>query len=432
MEVLRLVLVDDYRMVTEALASRLSTAPDLWVAGCCQTDDPRLPEVVRWLRPDIVLIDVEPLGFAIAEVLSRIKAAWPAANMIVVSADDDASHAVEAARAGADAWVSKSQGADQLETVLRGVARGHAWFPPEMLGEVLRGLREDVQAARESSNLLDTLSPRELDVLTSMAKGKRARQIAAELMISADTVRTHTRSIFGKLEVHSRIEAVSVAWAAGLRPGEAKAPGQAQVHSQAPGQAQAHDVGEDEVRGQAQARTPAPARPRAPAPAGGQALSGDQPRAVPGRGRSPDRRPQAVRNEPDRPGPGGPDASGTRHGSLRPGRTELTSVELRRAEAGGAEAGRGGTGRAETGRGGAGRAEAGSAEAGSPEAGSPEAGSPEAGRAGAGRAATGRPPADGPPVPSRPVVAGPVTGSAAGRPAGPAAASGSATDSGRP
>ena len=58
-------------MVTEALASRLSTAPDLWVAGCCSTDDPQLPEVVRWLRPDVILIEVEPLGFAVGEVLSR-------------------------------------------------------------------------------------------------------------------------------------------------------------------------------------------------------------------------------------------------------------------------------------------------------------------------------------------------------------------------
>jgi NarL family two-component system response regulator LiaR len=228
MEVLRLVLVDDYRMVTEALASRLSAAPDLWVAGCSQTDDPRLPEIIRWLRPDIVLIDVEPLGFAVGEVLGRIRAAWPPARLIVVSADNDASHAVEAARAGADAWVSKNQGADQLETVLRGVAQGHSWFPPQMLGEVLRALRDDVRHAQESGSLLDALSPRELDVLTSMAKGKRARQIAAELMISADTVRTHTRSIFGKLEVHSRIEAVSVAWAAGLRPSEPQDPASAQ------------------------------------------------------------------------------------------------------------------------------------------------------------------------------------------------------------
>jgi DNA-binding NarL/FixJ family response regulator len=222
MDVLRLVLVDDYRMVTEALASRLSAAPDLWVAGCCQTDDPRLPEVIGWLRPDIVLIDVEPLGIAIAQVLNRIRAAWAHGRIIVVSADDEAAHAIEAARAGADSWVSKSQSADELETVLRGVARGHSWWPAPLLGEVIRALRDDVRVARESSTMLDTLSPRELDVLTSMARGKRARQIAAELMISADTVRTHTRSIFGKLEVHSRIEAVTVAWAAGLRPEEAQ------------------------------------------------------------------------------------------------------------------------------------------------------------------------------------------------------------------
>jgi len=58
-------------MVTEALASRLSAAPDLWVAGCCTTDDPQLPEVVRWLRPDVILIEVEPLGFAVGDLLQE-------------------------------------------------------------------------------------------------------------------------------------------------------------------------------------------------------------------------------------------------------------------------------------------------------------------------------------------------------------------------
>jgi two-component system, NarL family, response regulator LiaR len=304
MDVLRLVLVDDYRMVTEALASRLSSAPDLWVAGCCQTDDPRLPEVVRWLRPDIVLIDVEPLGIAIAEVLGRIKAAWPAVRVIVVSADGDAAHAVEAARAGADAWVSKSQGADQLETVLRGVARGQAWFPPEMLGEVIRGLRDDVQAARESSNLLDTLSPRELDVLTSMAKGKRARQIAAELMISADTVRTHTRSIFGKLEVHSRIEAVSVAWAAGLRPEDA--------HAEQP-----------EGAADLAARRPSAAQARPPAAAPAVTRRDQVGQAgEPGKAGKPAR--------PGRPGPGHPDPGGRPDRDDRPGRAERPAADRER------------------------------------------------------------------------------------------------------
>jgi two-component system, NarL family, response regulator LiaR len=223
MDTLRVLIVDDYRMVTEALASRLSAAPDLWVAGCCSTDDPRLPDIVRWLRPDVILIEIEPLGSAVAEVLRRIRAAWSAARVIVVSADNEVAHAVEAARAGADAWVSKKQGADQLETVLRGVCHGHSWYPPQMLGEILRELRGDVRRAAECSNLLDALSPRELDVMASMAEGKPGREIAADLMISADTVRTHTRSIFSKLDVHSRLEAVSVARAAGIRPADRRA-----------------------------------------------------------------------------------------------------------------------------------------------------------------------------------------------------------------
>jgi len=331
MEVLRLVLVDDYRMVTEALASRLSAAPDMWVAGCSQTDDPRLPEIIRWLRPDIVLIDVEPLGFAVGEVLGRIRAAWPAAHVIVVSADSDVSHAVEAARAGADAWVSKSQGADQLEAVLRGVAQGHSWYPPQMLGEVLRALRDDVRHAQESGSLLDTLSPRELDVLTSMAKGKRARQIAAELMISADTVRTHTRSIFGKLEVHSRIEAVSVAWAAGLRPAE----------------------------------------PQSGAGAEPQSGAGAEPRAVrpPSASEPQDRQAATRRARPIRTGPG-------HGGSGRP-------------EPGNAGAGRPGSGNAGAGRPGSGNAGVGRPESGNAGAGRPGSGQGGSGPAGSGRAGSG-------------------------------------------
>jgi NarL family two-component system response regulator LiaR len=223
METLRVLIVDDYRMVSEALAARLSAASDIWVAGCCGTGDPRLPDIVRWLRPDVILIEVEPLGAAVAEVLRRIRAAWSSARVIVVSADNETAHAVEAARAGADAWVSKKQGADQLETVLHGVHRGQSWFPPLMLGEILRELRQDAGPARQGSGLLDALSPRELDVMKSMTEGKQGRQIARDLMISADTVRSHTRSIFSKLEVHSRLEAVSVARAEGLTPDRPRA-----------------------------------------------------------------------------------------------------------------------------------------------------------------------------------------------------------------
>jgi two-component system nitrate/nitrite response regulator NarL len=218
--VLRLLLVDDHLMLTEALAARLAGAEDLWVAGRCTTDDPHLAETVRRLRPDVITIEVQPLGSAIEEVLSGLLEAWPATHIVVLSADHDADRAVRAARAGAHAWVPKEWGADQLATVLRGVCQGHSWYPPELLGAVLCELRADVRQAAEHTGPLDMLSPRERDVLASMVEGRHGRQIAEQLLISTDTVRTHTRSILTKLGVHSRLEAVRVARAAGLRPPE--------------------------------------------------------------------------------------------------------------------------------------------------------------------------------------------------------------------
>jgi DNA-binding NarL/FixJ family response regulator len=213
----RLLLVDDHLMVTEALATRFSAATDLWVAGRCATADPSLLDIVRGVRPDVITIEVEPLGPTIGEVLKRLVAARPETHVVVLSSDHTVAHAVEAAQAGVSAWVAKEQGAGELENVVRGVVEGKSWFPPEMLGEILRRLRDDIRRADEHNNLLRLLSQRERDVLLQMMEGKRGRQIAQDLMISVDTVRTHIRSIFAKLDVHSRLEAVRVARAAGLR-----------------------------------------------------------------------------------------------------------------------------------------------------------------------------------------------------------------------
>jgi two-component system, NarL family, response regulator LiaR len=216
----RLLLVDDHLMVTEALASRLSAADDLCVVGRCTTTDPSLLDIVRGLRPDVITIEVEPLGPAIGEVLRQLVAAEPKAHVVVLSSDHSLSHAVEAGRAGVSAWVAKEQRAGELEVVLRGVVQGQSWFPPEMLGEILRQLRADIRCAGDYGYPLSILSPRERDVLRNLMEGKSIRQIAQNLMISAYTARTHIRNILAKLDVHSRLEAVRVARAAGLSPPE--------------------------------------------------------------------------------------------------------------------------------------------------------------------------------------------------------------------
>jgi two-component system, NarL family, response regulator LiaR len=220
MDPIRLLLADDHLMITEALASRLSAAPDVWVAGRCGATDPNLFAIVKGVRPDVLAIESEPFGAAIGDMLQRLAAAAPELRVVILSADRNVGHAVAAARAGAAAWVAKEQDATEFETVIRGVRRGYSWFPPEMLGEILRSLRAEVSRARDGNDL-KLLSSREIEVLQAMMTGRHGRQIASDLHISADTVRTHTQNIYAKLDVHSRLEAVSVARAAGLRPRDA-------------------------------------------------------------------------------------------------------------------------------------------------------------------------------------------------------------------
>jgi len=217
MNPIRLLLADDHLMITEALAARLAAAPDIWVAGRCAATDPNLPVIITGVRPDVIAIETEPFGATIGAALQRIAAVRPQAWVVVLSADRDVEHAVAAARAGAVAWVAKEQDAAEFESVVRGVVRGCSWFPADMLGEILRELRADAFRTH-GGNPLQGLSSREREVLQVMMTGRQGKQIAGQLHISADTVRTHTQNIYSKLDVHSRLEAVTVARSAGLQP----------------------------------------------------------------------------------------------------------------------------------------------------------------------------------------------------------------------
>jgi NarL family two-component system response regulator LiaR len=217
MNPIRLLLADDHLMITEALASRLSGVPDVWVAARCAATDPNLFAIVKGVRPDVIAIEAEPFAAGIGDMVQRLIALSPQVHVVILSADRNVAHAVAAVRAGAAAWVAKEQDAGEFESVIRGVCRGYSWYPPEMLGEILRSLRAG--AGRDNGDL-QVLSSREVEVLRAMMTGRRGRQIAGDLHISADTVRTHTQNIYAKLDVHSRLEAVSVARAAGLEPRE--------------------------------------------------------------------------------------------------------------------------------------------------------------------------------------------------------------------
>jgi two-component system, NarL family, response regulator LiaR len=207
---IRVLLVDDQQMLIEALAARLSATPDIVVVGYCTTGDPRPGALATLLRPDVITIEVVQPSEA-ATLLRMFRSAWPPARFVMLTASQDPHQAVEAARAGADGWVSKESSIDTLTYALRCAARGHACFPPEQLGRVLGELREDIRRAQRREGPLDDLTPRQRDVLMRFAEGCSPARIADDLGVSAHTVRTHTNKIFTKLGVHSRLEAVAVA-----------------------------------------------------------------------------------------------------------------------------------------------------------------------------------------------------------------------------
>ncbi|HEY3895765.1 MAG TPA: response regulator transcription factor [Pseudonocardiaceae bacterium] len=206
----RVLLVDDQQMLIEALAAKLSTTPDIVVVGHCCAGDPHPDELATLLRPDVITIEVAQAPDAVA-LLTLFRTAWPPARLVVLTASRDPEQAADAARAGADGWVSKESSIDALTYALRCASRGHACFPPEHLGHVLQELRADAGRVQSRDGPLEMLTPRERDVVLCLAAGRSPAETADELGMSANTVRTHANKIFAKLGVHSRLEAVAVA-----------------------------------------------------------------------------------------------------------------------------------------------------------------------------------------------------------------------------
>ncbi|UJW28377.1 response regulator transcription factor [Saccharothrix sp. AJ9571] len=216
---MRVFLIDRQGMLAEALAARLAAARPLALVGCAPPTAPELFATVDAARPEVIVVDLVPVASTTPAFLTRLAAAAPDARVVVLTDDQDPARIAVAARWGVAAWVAKQDcSADHLITVVCGVRDGMAYFRPEQIGFVLEALRTEIDRAGVTSTPLDVLSEREHDVLRGIVDGKPAGQIADELFLSVNTVRTHTHNLFGKLKVHSRIEAAAVARAAGMAP----------------------------------------------------------------------------------------------------------------------------------------------------------------------------------------------------------------------
>jgi DNA-binding NarL/FixJ family response regulator len=206
---IRTLVVDRERIVAQAIARSLDTEPEFVVVGRASTVT-ETEQAAQAVRPDVIVLDETVADGALRDMLQRLRAAIPMVKVVVTSPQDDARLACECVRGGASAFVTKIADLDEMVRAVRGAASGETWIPPRLLTAVLAELQSTHPAHGEDARLR-RLTDRERQVLGCMMAGHDRARIASELILSINTVRTHTQSILTKLEVHSSLEAVGLA-----------------------------------------------------------------------------------------------------------------------------------------------------------------------------------------------------------------------------
>lgn len=204
----RVLVVDDDAMVRSGLAAILGSEADLVVVGEAADGAAALPQAAA-LRPDVVVMDVRMPVLDGIEATRRLLRAPSPPRVLVVTTFEHDSHVLEALEAGAHGFLLKRAGADQLVHAVRTVARADGVLLPEAIRELVR------HTSRPTRTLPD-LTERETDVLRLLARGLSNAEIARELFVGTQTVKTHVGAVLAKLGVRDRTQAVIAAFESGF------------------------------------------------------------------------------------------------------------------------------------------------------------------------------------------------------------------------
>jgi two-component system NarL family response regulator len=206
---INVIVADQERTFADALAARLGAEGDMEVVGAVYVRAPG-PWLVAGSLAEVIVLDGDLPGEAANRLCEELSGRDEPVGVIMLSSSSEPERIVEAIRAGAGGWVRKDESLEHLLCVIRGVARGETWLPPSETGKVLRLLLRAGARQRESERLLAALTPRERAVLACLAEGAGHREIATQLHLSVNTVRTHLQNLMAKLGVHSALEAVAL------------------------------------------------------------------------------------------------------------------------------------------------------------------------------------------------------------------------------
>jgi DNA-binding NarL/FixJ family response regulator len=214
MDRIRVLVIDDHAVFSDAIATILRANPGFEVAGTGGSKRDAIA-LAQALQPDVVLLDVHlPDGSGI-DAAATIKKERPQTQVVILTSDEEESVLRAAVQAGVTGYLSKHESAAQVLQAVRAAAKGEALIAPYMLTRLLSGMqKKDVRGPASP------LTPRELAVLQELALGRDQHAVAQALKMSPNTVRTHVQNILSKLDVHSKLEAVS----RGIREGWIRIP----------------------------------------------------------------------------------------------------------------------------------------------------------------------------------------------------------------
>jgi len=216
----RVLVVDDQRVVRDGLALLLRVAPDVDLVGTAENGQVALDRLDE-LAPDVVLMDLRMPVLDGVEATRRIRAGHPTVQVIVLTTYADDESVFAALRAGARGYLTKDADADEIVRAVRRVHAGEAMLDTSVQARLLDALGGAAPAsaparAAEPAGLPDDLTPREAEVLALIAEGLSNTEIARRLVVSEATVKTHVNRLFAKTGVRDRAQAVRYAYRQGL------------------------------------------------------------------------------------------------------------------------------------------------------------------------------------------------------------------------
>ncbi|MBT3338204.1 MAG: response regulator transcription factor [Anaerolineae bacterium] len=204
---IRVLLVDDQRLMRDGLRTLIELETDLDVAGEAG-DGLEAVTAYRNLGPDIVLMDVRMPNLNGVEATRRIKADWPEANILILTTFDDDEYIFEGLRAGASGYLLKDVSGKELAEAIRTVANGGTLIAPSVARKVVSEFARLKPAAPTSANSLpEPLSEREIEILKVLAQGRTNKEIADTLHLAEGTVKNYVTSILQKIGARDRTQA---------------------------------------------------------------------------------------------------------------------------------------------------------------------------------------------------------------------------------